>query len=247
MPKLDTPSTPMRGGHAGRGAGVHAAPDANAPQAPINAADAAHRAARAGARELDRLRRDAAGHAVRAPHGERPRANRMIVAASVLAGIALAALVLYGLGSAVVGALLADGPDAASSTAETDDPNRSEGVARVAENESMQANGYVYSIVREGDGYVFGYQYPGSDADPFALFEIPGDPVGFALYQGVFYVLSNADGAYCVQSYVHSDGSVPGDYYHGEGTMTDLELDGAQLVLTDDAGRTYTLELASGE
>ncbi len=232
----ETRSAPAASEHEGSADRVHA---------PINAAEAAHRAARADGRELDRLRHDAAGQAVQTAPQMRSRTNRLVVMVPALIGILCAALLICVVGSAVAGALLADDTEAIAAADEADSGGQSGSVVRVADGETIEANGYTYSIIQQDDGYAFGYQYADSDAESLALFEITGDPVGFALYQGVFYLLSNADGVFYVQSYVHSDGSAAVDYYHAEGTMTDLALDEDQLVLTDTEGRTYTLALAS--
>lgn len=215
-------------------------------QAPINAADAAHRAARAEGRDVERLRRDASGRPARPTHQTHARTRRLVAVLAAVAGIACAVLVIYVAGGAVVEALLADDADAVAAD-EVAGEEQTESVARVADGETIEAYGYTYSIIQQDGGSVFAYQYTDSDAAPLALFTVTGDPVGFVLYQGVFFVLSNADGRYYVQSYVHSDGSAAVDYYQGAGTMSDLSIDGSQLELTNTEGRTYTLSLAADE
>ena len=106
----------LRPSHAAREETAHVARDSHGVQAPINAAGAAHEAARARQRDVERLRREASGasapqrsHISRegndAPGGSE-RTRRIIVAASVFVGCALAALVLFVGGRAVVDALL---------------------------------------------------------------------------------------------------------------------------------------------
>lgn len=216
-------------------------------QAPINAAAAAHGAARAKAGEADRFRRDAAGRAVASAPASEQRGRRAVVAVSVIAGVVLAVLLLVVAGNAVVGALLQDGAD--TDAVETAgqapaDAAPTATVALVSDGGSIELDAQTYSIISTGDGaYAFACQYRDSSDEPLALFDVTGDPVGFALYQGTFYLVTNADGSYSVQSYVPADGSVPADYQQGEGTVTDLALDGSQLKLTEDTGDTVTIDL----
>ena len=109
----------LRPNNASREESSHVAHGSNGVQAPINAASAAHEAAHAHVRDLERLRREASGTA--APQSSRiaregngapggsGRTRRIIVAASVFVGCALAALVLFVGGRAVVDALLLPG------------------------------------------------------------------------------------------------------------------------------------------
>ena len=246
--------------HASREETAHVARDSHGVQAPINAASAAHEAAHAHVRDLERLRREASGAA--APRRSRTsregngvpggseRTRRIIVAASVFVGCALAALVLFVGGRAVLDALLHD--DAADDTAAvvdgaSEDASAQRCVARMAEQGSIATGGYVYSIEADDDACVFAYRYDEHGADPFPLFEVSGAPLGFAYFDGVFYIVSNDDDGFVVLSYVFGDGSLPVEFYRGEGTMVDFDLDDAGLVFTDAEGRTYTLELPSVE
>lgn len=248
----------LRPSHASREETAHVARDSHGVQAPINAAGAAHEAARARQRDVERLRREASGasapqrsHISRegndAPGGSE-RTRRVIIAASVFVGCALAALVLFIGGRAVVDALLHDGASddavvAADGASEGASAQRS--VARTAEQGSIATGGYVYSIEADDDACVFAYCYEGRGTDPSPLFEVSGAPLGFVYFDGVFYIVSNEDNGFVVLSYVYGDGSLPVEFYRGEGTMVDLDLDDAGLVLTDAEGRTYTLELPS--
>lgn len=228
-------------------------------QAPINAAQAAHRAARADVRDLDRLRREAAGNAAsgapgashaRARRGAEAssRSRRALMALGLCIGCGLAALVLFFGGRAVVNALLQDDAPAASKSAQADSTSAvQEGVARFSDNETLASGGYVYSIVKDGKAYAFAFSYEGSNADPSPLFSITGDPVGFALYEGVFYVVSNTDDAWCIQSFVFGDGSLPSDFYSEEGHVEDLALTGSALVVTTAGGQEKTVELPHAE
>ena len=250
----------LRPSHASREESPHVTRGSHGVQAPINAAGAAHEAARARARDLERLRREASGAAApqrthisregnSAPAGSE-RMRRIIVAASVFVGCALAALVLFVGGRAVVDALLHD--DAADDAVAavdgaSEDASAQRRVARVADQGTITTGGYVYSIEAVDDAYAFAYRYDEHGADPFPLFEVSGTPLGFAYFDGVFYIVSNEDDGFVVLSYVFGDGSLPVEFYRGEGTMVDLDLDDEGLVLTDTEGRTYTLELPSVE
>ena len=247
----------LRSNNASREESSHVAHGSNGVQAPINAASAAHEAAHAHVRDLERLRRETSGTAVprrsrtsregNGVPGGSERTRRIIIAASVFVGCALAALVLFIGGRAVVDALLHDGASddavvAADGASEGASAQRS--VARTAEQGSIATGGYVYSIEAD-DAYVFAYCYEGRGTDPSPLFEVSGAPLGFVYFDGVFYIVSNEDNGFVVLSYVYGDGSLPVEFYRGEGTMVDLDLDDAGLVLTDAEGRTYTLELPS--
>lgn len=241
----NTPEQQPRDGSARKDGGVHA---------PINAAQAAHRAARADVRDLERLRREAAGNAasgatgashVRLRRGTEAssRSRRALMALGLCIGCGLAALVLFFGGRAVMSALLQDDAPAASKSAQADSAAVQEGVARFSENDMLASGGYVFSIDKDGKAYAFAFSYEGSDADPSPLFSVTGDPVGFALYEGVFYVVSNADDAWCVQSFVFGDGSLPSDFYSEEGNAEDLALEGSSLVVTTGEGQEQTVEL----
>ena len=247
----------LRSNNVSREESSHVAHGSNGVQAPINAASAAHEAAHAHVRDLERLRREASGAAVprrsrtsregNSVPGGSERTRRIIIAASVFVGCALAALVLFIGGRAVVDALLHDGASddavvAADGASEGASAQRS--VARTAEQGSIATGGYVYSIEAD-DAYVFAYCYEGRGTDPSPLFEVSGAPLGFVYFDGVFYIVSNEDNGFVVLSYVYGDGSLPVEFYRGEGTMVNLDLDDAGLVLTDAEGRTYTLELPS--
>ncbi|WP_418722199.1 hypothetical protein [Enorma sp.] len=248
----------LRPNNASREESSHVARDSHGVQAPINAASAAHEAAHAHVRDLERLRREASGAA--APRRSRTsregngvpggseRTRRVIIAASVFVGCALAAFVLFIGGRAVVDALLHDGASDDAVVAvdgASDGVSAQRRVARTAEQGSIATGGYVYSIEADDDAYVFAYCYEGHGTDPSPLFEVSGAPLGFVYFDGVFYIVSNEDNGFVVLSYVYGDGSLPVEFYRGEGTMVDLDLDDAGLVLTDAEARTYTLELPS--
>lgn len=226
----------------------------------INAAEAAHRAARAHAGDLDRARREAAGAGrvgavgagLRAGRdGTGPavagdgRGRRAITALSVLIGCALAAAVLFVGGRALVAVLLSDGAadDVVAADASAGEAGARDGVARFDAGEEIEDGSSTYLIIPDGDGYAFARRQGTDDAAVAALFEIPGTPVGFALHDGVLYIVSNSADGCLVQSYLYGDGSLPGDFYEGAGKVVDLALDGSDLVLTMADGRDYTLAL----
>ena len=226
----------------------------------INAAEAAHRAARAHASDLDRARREAAGagraetvsaelRAGRdgaAPSAARGgRGRRAVTALSVLIGCALAAAVLFVAGRALVAVQLDDGAadGAVAAGASAGEAVARDGVARFDAGEEIVDGSSTYLIISDGGGYAFARRQGTDDAAVAALFEIPGTPVGFALHGGVLYIVSNSSDGCLVQSYLYGDGSLPGDFYEGAGKVVDLGLDGSDLVLTMADGRDYTLAL----
>ena len=226
----------------------------------INAAEAAHRAARAHAGDLDRARREAAGAGragavsagLRAGRdGATPSAARdgrgrhAVTVLSVLIGCALAAAVLFVGGRALVAVLLDDGAadGAVAAGASAGEAGARDGVARFDAGEKIVDGSSTYLIIPDGDGYAFARRQGTEDAAVAALFEIPGTPVGFALHDGVLYIVSNSADGCLVQSYLYGDGSLPGDFYEGSGNVVDLALDGSDLVLTMADGRDYTLAL----
>lgn len=116
-------------------------------------------------------------------------------------------------------------------------------MARFDAGEEIADGSSTYLIISDGDGYAFARRQGTEDAAVAALFEIPGTPVGFALHDGVLYIVSNSADGCLVQSYLYGDGSLPGDFYEGSGNVVDLALDGSDLVLTMADGRDYTLTL----
>lgn len=233
------------------GAAATSAPRRSATQAPINAAEAAHRAARATNHEENARARRAASGSSRAVRDGGAHTNKAVVAVSVLVGVALAALLVYIIGSAVLGVFLHDDrQDTADDTMieqplDGQQPEEQQTVVLLADGGSITYLGSSFTIFTAEDGsYQFGSQLANSELAPVALFALPGDPVGFALYKSTFYIVCNTDTGYTVQSYVPGDGSIPADYHTGEETITEIALDGSDLVLTEEGGKTYTLDLA---
>lgn len=216
---------------------------------PINAAEAAKRAARAPRGEGGALRQAAAGtNRERSEQLGRRREDSSHRGAIVGAfiGIALAIVVLVVAGRAVLGVLLYDDRAAGASMAADADASAATEPTAVAVDAdgSITFLGSTYSIATADDGtYLMTYQTSAS-ANAVTAFTITGEPVGFALYEGTFYVVSNTEGSYHIQTFVPGDGSLAVDFRDGSGTITSIALDGSELQLTDDTDKVYTLELA---
>lgn len=229
--------------------------------APINAAAAAKHAAHATRPEDEaRARRAASGTQEPAvPAAARRQNGKRTVAIAVLVGCALAALLLFVLGNALLGVMLYDDRADSLDTAALVDGNTSanggdasaeepQGVARYADGDTIDAMSYTYSIATSEDGRtIFGYQIQGSSAAPIELLEVAGDPVGFVMKNYVFYIVSNTEDGFCVQSILHADGGVASIYRTGDVTVEDIDLDGSDLVLTGADGNVYTVALGGTE
>lgn len=83
------------------------------------------------------------------------------------------------------------------------------------------------------------------------LFELTGEPVGFALRKSVFYVVQNLPagaggvGAPCVEvvTCTIADGATPTSYLRQEGTATGLELQGDELRIACAEGDGIVVDL----
>ena len=208
-----------------RASGAQTAREPSDVQAPINAVDAARQAARSDADHSERFR-------------------RVAIIVSMLVGCGLALLVIVVAWRGVVGALLSDGSDEEQAMQAADASNPETGVVRYADGGSLFYSGYSYSITKTDGDYAFTVQSEPGEGEPAVVFTLSGKPLGFVLCDGIFYVVSNRDGRFFVQSLMPGDGSLPSDYYEGEGTMVDIGLEGTELQLTEENGRAYTLELA---
>lgn len=215
--------------------------------APINAAEAAHRAARTvDTKERTRQRQAAAGVGrARAEELGRAKSNGHAAAiAGAVIGIALACALIWFVGGAVLRVFMADGPVADEVAA----ADRADTTASATADASgtLDVIGFTYSfeLTPEGD-YALARQNIGSSADPLTVFLVTGEPVGMATYNGVIYVVSNLDGSFYLQSFIPGDGSVPSEPTQEEGTVTGIELQDSELRLTEEGGRIYTLELGA--
>ena len=232
--------------HAKRTVPRHAAAPQGA-HAPINAADAAHRAARTvDTRERTRQRQAAAGvgRARAEKLGRAKSGGHAGTIAGAVIGIALACALIWFVGGAVLRAFMADEPvvDEIAAT----DQTATTASATADASGTLDVIGFTYSFEETPEGdYALARQNIGSSADPLTVFLVTGEPVGMATYNGVIYVVSNLDGSFYLQSFIPGDGSLPSEPTQEEGTVTGIELVGSELRLTEEGGRIYTLELGA--
>ena len=186
-------------------------------------------------------------------HAPGARARRGVVIGGMLVGLALAALLIYIVGGALINVMLHDDRASGEEAMLAADAGTDAGgtqtrtVALAADNDTIDYLGYTYSLVEGEDGsVVFASQLVDSTAEPLALFTVSGTPVGFAWYDGFFYVVSNTDDGYVIQSFMPGDGSMPVDFLSGSETVTSLVLEGSELTLEETGGRTYVVNLADG-
>lgn len=236
----------MGTGHGGR--------DTTSPtvRRPLNAVDAAKRAARAdNAADEERFRSAAAGtHAHRVTYASSDaRAQRRIRVAALAIGAMLAALAFYAVSQAVVRVMIysdrgeaaveeatAAAGDATSARAVTFDGGASDGQLRVGR--------FVYRAQSDGDGRVTIVRgdVDSGAADGIGLFEVIGDVVGMAYAHGVLYVAANADDGYEVWSYIDSQGTSAESVLSGEGAIDAIECgEHAIEVITEDGGRVVVV------
>lgn len=220
---------------------------------PINAADAAKRAAHAPRTQQTSYRQAAAGtnreraeELGRRQHGS---SHRVALIGSLI-GVALAVLVIFVVGSAVMNVLLYDDTAADAPVAAQDGNANADTTATTPVDQAVDASGTIdflgstYGIEPNDDGtYAFASRTDGSSDAFLPAFTIAGDPVGFALCEGTFYVVSNANGSYAVQSFVPGDGSLAATYREGTGTIAHIALEGTTLQLTDEAGAVTAVDL----
>ncbi|MCI1665997.1 MAG: hypothetical protein LKI25_06490 [Atopobiaceae bacterium] len=121
---------------------------------------------------------------------------------------------------------------------------------QVSADQTISYGGYTYGITTADDGaYAFTRTAEGSSS-PLTLFELTGTPVSVVLYDGSFVIAENNDGSWDVMIYVMGDGSVAsqlcdssGDAVGGDGTLSSATLDGSNLTLVDDQGKTTSVTL----
>ncbi|WP_270849356.1 hypothetical protein, partial [Candidatus Collinsella stercoripullorum] len=173
--------------------------------------------------------------AVRRPGGRDGRAARGLIAAAVVIGAALAAVTVVVLVRALAGAVLdLDAREPVVSA----EPAHQDGAVTVGAEEPGSASivygGSVYALRTDADGAAVMTRAraddPGASID---LFELDGDPAGFACFGGTLYAVSNVDAGFVVQAYVDADGSLPTRIASGEGVAAAVELDGSVLRLRD--------------
>lgn len=209
-------------------------------QQPVNALDAAKRAAHAAPEERDRLRVAAAGRRRAASRDARSRSPRVLSLTAALMGIALAAVVVYLLAGALTGvAHHRDG--AAASEAELAVSRPSDGAVK----KSLEYGGYVYRLSTTADGCVL--QRYAQDAEDAAndLCKMNGAPVGVIEHAGAVYAISTTDASYCVTSLALGDGCVPVEFAQGDGSVRAAELADGTLKLEFGDGATKSIELGA--
>lgn len=216
-------------------------------RAPINAAQAAKRAAHAAPGETVRYRQEAAGvsrERAQALGKTGPRSHAPVIAGAIV-GIALACLLIWFVGGAALRAFMDDGTTDEVIVADFENADAKEAPKAVDADGTLEVMGFNYTFApADGGTYTLARQLTDSTADPVPLFTVTGTPAGMATYGGFIYVMSNGEGSYYIQSYLPGDGSLPSDLADGEGTIVNVALEGSQLQLTEEGGRVYTLELS---
>lgn len=204
---------------------------------PVNALDAAKRAAHAKPAERERLRAAAAGTRRAVSNGTVKRSSRAVSFAAALVGIGLA-FVVYLIGGALTGiAHHRDG--AAAGEAEVVVVRSSEGTAK----KSIEYGGFVYRLSATDDGCVLQRRAQGSEDEPSDLCEMDGSPVGVIEYSGAVYAISTTDADYHVTSLALGDGCVPVELVRGDGCVQKARLSKGVLELELRDGTMKNIEL----
>lgn len=205
---------------------------------PVNALDAAKRAAHAKPVERERLRAAAAGTRRAVSNGAVERSSRAVSFAAALVGIGLALVVVYLVGGALTGvAHHRDG--AAAGEAEVAVVRSSEGTAK----KSIEYGGFVYRLSATDDGCVLQRRAQGSEDESSDLCEMDGSPVGVIEYSGAVYAISTTDADYHVTSLALGDGCVPVELVRGDGCVQKASLSKGVLELELRDGTMKNIEL----
>lgn len=219
------------------------------PRRPVNAAEAARRAARARNREEEERYR---GQAMGAPasraakHGGPARASRAVSIAALAVGALLAALAFLALGRAFLGALVySDGsssgvseskvPVATAITIDSDDPSTSQ----------LDAYGSTFGVSVGDEGTVGFYRMPdgGDPSEATVLITVRGEPAGLAYAAGVFFAVVNVDEGYEVWACSDSQGALATCISEGPRRVFAVELEQNVLTLEGEEGELATLSL----
>lgn len=222
---------------------------AQTPRRPVNAAEAAHRAARARSRdEEERYRRQAMGTSASraARQGDPARAGRAISIAAVVAGALLAAIAFFVLGRAVLGALLYsdETPVSTSKPAETDalavtvDPDDAS-----ASTLDVYDRSFGVSVDDEGTARFYRMDAAGDAADATELVAVSGDPAGMAYTGGMFYAVVNVGEGYEVWACSDSQGALATCVSSGPGRVVAVGLEQDVLTLEGEQGVLASLSL----
>ncbi len=223
--------------------------DTQAPRRPVNAAEAAHRAARARSRDdEERYRRQAMGtSASRVDRREgSARAGRAISIAAVVVGALLAAIAFFVLGRAVLDALLYSDEvpvstskpaetDALAVTVDPDDPSTS----------TLDVSGRSFGVSVDDGGTARFYRMAaeGDATDATELVAVSGDPAGMAYTGGMFYAVVNVGEGYEVWACSDSQGALATCVSSGPGRVVAVGLEQGVLTLEGERGVLASLSL----
>ncbi len=117
---------------------------------------------------------------------------------------------------------------------------------------SINYNGTVFSIRQGDDGKyaLVGSPEGSSTSSVNTYFEFEGTPVQLVLYNGAIIIPENLGDGWDVLAYTMGAGSMStqvtdsnGNAVTGSGQITDVKLDGSNLLITDSTGQTTTIAL----
>lgn len=164
-----------------------------------------------------------------------------VIIIGVIAAIVLTLVVILVIN--LVSGLGASGP-------EIQDADRVE-QTQVAPGETIQYDGYTYSVAQSAEGPWDLVRASSTNSDPLVLFSFPGTPTGLILCDGAFIIPENLAGSWDVVAWTMGDGSVPallanedGSSVGGEGQIAEATLDGTTLNVTLADGQSLSLALS---
>lgn len=222
---------------------------AQTPRRPVNAAEAAHRAARARSRdEEERYRRQAMGtSASRASRREdSARAGRAISIAAVVVGALLAAVAFFVLGRALLDVLLYSDETPVS----TSKPAETGALAVTVDPDDASANtlevsgrSFGVSVDDEGTARFYRMAAAGDAADATELIAVSGEPAGMAYAGGTFFAVVNVDEGYEVWACSDSQGALATCVSSGSDHVVAVGLEQDVLTLEGEQGVLASLSL----
>jgi hypothetical protein len=116
---------------------------------------------------------------------------------------------------------------------------------------SVAFGGYTYSLSQDQGGAWSVVRKLEDGTGAAALFALPGTPFKLVLWKDTILVPENLADSWDVMVYTIADGSEPARYalpdgtlVGGQGSLTDVRLEGDALTLTDASGQPTTLALA---
>jgi len=113
----------------------------------------------------------------------------------------------------------------------------------VMQDQGVTVRGYSYRLQEKDGAYQLVEESQTSGANPVALGDLPGTPVGMVLYDGAIIIPENLkDGSWDIMAYTIGSGwsqlmGQDGHAVTGQGELTDVQLEGSRLVLTSASGR----------